>query len=201
MSQNFLDENLSPKKPKKSLFKTILLTLAGGLGLLTVVGTAGIFYIRTQFEARYIASGSMQPTLEVNDRILIDKFLDPAEAIQRGDIILFNPTQTLQTKGIKDALISRAIGLPGETIEVKQGGVWINGQALKENYLLEAPQYQFGPVKIPANSYFVLGDNRNNSYDSHFWGFVTRDLIIGRATRIYLPAERSQALPRPEYNP
>ena len=84
------------------------------------------------------------------------------------------------------------IGLPGETVEVKRGQVYINGQPLQEDYIAEAPQYQWGPVKIPARHYVVLGDNRNNSYDSHYWGFVPRELIIGKAISIYWPPERAR---------
>ncbi|MEQ8963911.1 MAG: signal peptidase I, partial [Coleofasciculus sp. C2-GNP5-27] len=70
----------------------------------------------------------------------------------------------------------------------------INGQPLLEEYIEEAPEYQYGPVVVPDNHYLVLGDNRNNSYDSHYWGFVNQDLIIGKAIAIIYPAEHQQLL-------
>ena len=81
-----------------------------------------------------------------------------------------------------------------ETVEVKGTKVYINNQPLEEKYIAQKPQYSYGPVTIPAKSYFVLGDNRNNSYDSHFWGFVPQALIIGKAIGIYCPSGRQRLL-------
>ncbi len=141
-------------------------------------------------EARYIPSGSMLPTLEINDRLIIDKlsyrFKDP----QRGDIVVFTPTPALQQENFKDAFIKRVIGLPGDTIEVKEGKVYVNGEMLTEEYIKEQPKYDYGPVVVPENQYLVLGDNRNNSYDSHYWGFVPRENIIGQAVIRFFPFNR-----------
>jgi signal peptidase I len=162
-------------------------------------------------EARYIPSGSMLPTLQINDRLIIDKvsyrFQDP----QRGDIVVFMPpneasvcfsavspqpdlmppSSTTETKQrnpkLKDAFIKRVIGLPGDQVEVKKKQVYINGKPLREKYIEEAPAYEFGPVTVPKNSYLVLGDNRNNSCDSHYWGYVPRDNIIGKAIVRFWP--------------
>jgi signal peptidase I len=142
-------------------------------------------------EARYIPASSMMPTLQINDRLVVDKLGYRFKLPQRKDIIVFNATARLEQQNFKDAFIKRIIGLPGETVEVKAGKVYINGQPLPEDYISEPPQYEYGPTKIPPNSYFVLGDNRNNSYDSHYWGFVPQDRIIGRATNIYWPPARS----------
>lgn len=128
----------------------------------------------------YIPAGSMLPTLKINDRIIIDKTAYQNRAPQRGDIIVFNPTAQLRREKFKEPFIKRIIGLPGETVKVKSGKVYINGKLLAENYLDEQPQYQYRSGVIPKNSYFVLGDNRNNSYDSHYWGSVPRELIIGK---------------------
>lgn len=143
------------------------------------------------FESRYIAAKSMTPTLQLNDRLIIDKLVYHFAMPKRGDIIIFNPTARMKEDNFQDPFIKRIIGLPEETIEVKNGQVYINNQPLEENYIAEAPEYEYGPSKIPSNSYFVLGDNRNNSYDSHYWGFVPKDLIIGKATKIYWPPKRS----------
>lgn len=159
-------------------FKTIGLSIVLALGIRTFVA-----------EARYIPSGSMLPTLEINDRLIIDKlgykFKDP----ERGDVVVFSPTEQLKTQ-YKDAFIKRIIGLPGETVKVRDGLVYINGEPLDEDYIAEEPQYNWGPEVIPENSYLVLGDNRNNSYDSHYWGFVPRDHIIGRAIVRFWPPNR-----------
>jgi signal peptidase I len=142
----------------------------------------------------YMPSGSMLPSIQINDRFLIDKAVYRSQPPQRGDIITFQPTDVLRQQNFKDLFLKRVIGLPGEKIEVKNGFVYISGKRLQENYLEEPPNYQFGPVVIPIDQYFVLGDNRNNSYDSHYWGFVPRSLIIGKALSIVCPIERQRLL-------
>lgn len=159
-------------------FKTVGLSIILALGIRTFVA-----------EARYIPSGSMLPTLEINDRLIIDKlgykFTDP----KRGDVVVFSPTDALKQQ-YKDAFIKRIIGLPGETVEVKNGQVSVDGEIISENYIAEAPQYDWGPETVPENSYLVLGDNRNNSFDSHSWGFVPHENIIGRAIVRFWPLDR-----------
>jgi signal peptidase I len=153
-------------------------------------------------EARYIPSESMLPTLEVNDRLIVEKVSYRFSNPQRGDIVVFWPTDRLKQENpsMKDAFIKRVIGLPGETIEVRGGRVYVNGQALRENYIAAEPEYQWGPEVVPEDSYLVLGDNRNNSYDSHFWGYVPRENIIGRAAvRFWPPGRVGELGPEPEY--
>lgn len=160
------------------------------------------FGIRTFVaEARYIPSGSMLPTLQINDRLIVDKLSYRFQDPQRGDIVVFSPTDTLERQNFHDAFIKRVIGLPGETVEVKGGRVYINNRLLRENYIEEEPLYQYGPVKVPPGHYLVLGDNRNNSYDSHYWGFVPRDHIIGRAVVRFWPLTRiGEINPQPVYH-
>ncbi|MDF5733506.1 MAG: signal peptidase I, partial [Rhizonema sp. PD38] len=158
------------------------------------------FGIRTFVaEARYIPSGSMEPTLQINDHLIVDKISYDFSSPKRGDIIVFNPTKKLEAENYHDAFIKRIIGLPGEKVEVKNGRVYINGSPLKENYIEAKPDYQWGPQTVPANSYLVLGDNRNDSYDSHYWGFVPRDKIIGRAIIRFWPMNRIGEFNRPVY--
>lgn len=143
----------------------------------------------------------MLPTLQINDRLIIDKlsydFRDP----QRGDVVVFSPTDTLKEQNFKDAFIKRVIGLPGDQIEVKGERVYVNGQPLQEKYIEDQPEYYFSTKElnarlgvntptVPPDHYLVLGDNRNNSYDSHYWGYVPRDRIIGRAVVRFWPPNR-----------
>ncbi len=151
---------------------------------------------RAVTEARYIPSGAMLPTLQINDRLIIDKTAYCSQAPKLGDLIIFKPTETLREQNFKDVFIKRVIGLPGERIEIKQNKVYVNGKPLQEPYISEPPNYEWGPQTVPPNQYFVLGDNRNNSYDSHYWGFVSRDLIIGKAIWRFYPFDRTGSLER-----
>jgi signal peptidase I len=141
-------------------------------------------------EARYIPSESMLPTLKVNDRLIVDKVSYHLNKPQRGDIVVFNPTKALEDQNFHDAFIKRVIGLPGDRVAVRGGKVIINDQPLRENYIQERPQYELETVTVPNDSYMVLGDNRNNSYDSHYWGFVPKEKIIGRAVVRFWPFDR-----------
>ena len=165
--------------------------------IIKTLGTAAVlaFGIRAFVaEARYIPSSSMEPTLEINDRLIIEKISYLLRSPQRGDVVVFSPTDTLKEQKFKDAFIKRVIGLPGDTIEVKGGKVYVNDRALSENYIEEAPEYQYGPEIVPNDQYLVLGDNRNNSYDSHYWGFVPRQNLIGRAVIRFWPPNRLGSL-------
>jgi len=172
-----------------------------------LLGIIPAFGIRTFVaEARFIPSGSMLPTLEVHDRLLIDKlayrFGDP----QRGDIAVFNPTEALQQQDFEDAFIKRIIGLPGESIEIKQKKVFVDGEPLDEPYILEPLEADWKPEDldipkvIPPDHYFVLGDNRNNSYSSHYWGYVPREKLVGRATQRFWPLGRAGAIAAPDFS-
>lgn len=175
--------------------RTVMLFLAVFFGFQFVLSGILAFVIRTFVaEARYIPSGTMTPTLQIDDRLIIDKLVYQFSSPKRGDIVVFSPTETLRQQNFRDAFIKRIIGLPGDEVQVKDGSVYINGQPLRENYISEAPKYEFGPVVVPPDSYFVLGDNRNNSYDSHYWGFVPRQNIIGKATQRFYPFERAGSL-------
>lgn len=185
-------------------------------------------------EARYIPSSSMEPTLQINDRLLVEKVSHHfGKPIQRGDILVFYPPpiemggQDLKNDPLtilgrltglpflpyEPAFIKRVVGLPGDHIRIQKGeGVYINGQLLDEgSYAKEAPNYDrsvlgdiggpsstgkmirpFGdearandPIIVPAGHLFMMGDNRNNSEDSHVWGFLPQDRVIGRACLLF----------------
>lgn len=206
--------NDSPKKPVNSqethpenhwveFIKTVAFSLAIALGIRTFI-----------LEPRYIPTGSMLPTLQINDRLIIDKISYRFSQPERGDIIVFHPPGTLKNMQMKEALIKRIVAVGGDTIEIKEGVVYINGKILPENYIasVEAPaaaltensnhqQTTFNvcpphqrflgePITVPPNSYIVLGDNRDNSYDSRCWGVVERTDIIGQAIFRFLPFNR-----------
>lgn len=172
-----------PQKNHQTLWLDALKTV--GMSLIFAFGIRSFVA-----DARFVASGSMQPTLEVRDRVMVDKLSYHFQNPKRGDIVVFSPTETLKQQNFRETLIKRVIGLPGDKVEVKTGQVYINDQPLRENYVAEAAQYQWGPVVVPANSYLVLGDNRNDSYDGHYWGFVPRSYIIGKAFVRYWPFSR-----------
>ena len=143
-------------------------------------------------EARMIPSGSMLPTIQQADRVLVNKLVYDFRDPQRGDIVVFQaPVNT----GESQDFIKRVIGLPGETVEITEGVVYVNGEPIEEDYLMEAPDYEFGPVKVPADSLFVLGDNRNSSYDSHLWNaWLDINKVKGEAFLRYWPPNRIGAL-------
>jgi signal peptidase I len=187
---------MTNRSAKRQQSENVWLEGAKTLGLSLVLA----FGIRTFVaEARYIPSGSMEPTLQVNDHLLIDKLSYDFSSPKRGDIVVFNPTATLQAENFHDAFIKRVIGLPGETIQVKNGRVYVDDAPIKENYIAAKPDYNWGPMTVPADSYLVLGDNRNNSYDSHYWGFVPRNDIVGRAVFRFFPFNRVGEINRPAY--
>lgn len=189
--------NLQDKAPKrKSLWREYAEALIVALALAMVIRT----FIVQAFK---IPSESMLETLQVGDHLLVNKFLygvkwpftniyivkgaDP----QRGDIIVFE----YPNNPILD-YIKRIVGVPGDVIEVRDKQLYRNGQPVKEAYIrniepnrIEPTRDNFGPVTVPADKYFVMGDNRDNSQDSRFWGFVDRSAIRGKAWRIYWSSE------------
>ncbi len=192
--------------PQKSVFREY--TEAMGIALILAI------IIRTFLVQAYkIPSGSMEPTLLVGDHILVNKliyglrmpdsifgvqipglpygeYLFRLEPVHRGDVVVFvfppDPTKDF---------IKRVIGIAGDTIEVKNGAVWLNGKPMNDPHAHfevapqdrseVAPRDNFGPVTVPPGKLFMVGDNRDRSYDSRFWGFVDDDQVEGRAMIIY----------------
>lgn len=145
-------------------------------------------------EGRIIPTGSMLPTLQLNDRVMVNKFIYYFKDIERGDVIVFEPPEALQAN---QDYIKRVIGLPGETIEIKDNIVYIDEKIINEPYLMEDIYYDFGPVTVPENSLLVLGDNRNHSFDGHMWNaWLTQDRVKGKAFIIYWPIKHIQTLDR-----
>ena len=143
-------------------------------------------------EPRYIPSESMVPTLEIGDRLIVEKLSYYSHPPHRGDIIVFAPPPQLQEQGYLEdqAFIKRVIGLPGDTVAVAKGRISIDRQQLTEGYIAEPPNYAMSPMVVPSGQLFVMGDNRNNSNDSHVWGFLPQRNIVGRACFRFWPLER-----------
>ena len=174
-----------------------------------VIAVILALFIRTfVVQAFKIPTGSMENNLLIGDHLLVNKFvlgpsasrlehaLLPLGTIKRGDVVVFKYPEEPERDFIK-----RIIGLPGDTLELKQKKVYINGTPLDEPYVhfLEQPgsgnplsevtsldvRENYGPVTVPENQYFAMGDNRDNSADSRYWGFLPRDYVKGRALIIY----------------
>jgi signal peptidase I len=171
-----------------------------------IIAVALALFVRTfVFQAFKIPTGSMEPNLLIGDHLIVNKMIFaptvtalerailPGRDVRRGDIVVFKYPEDPERDFIK-----RVIGLPGERLELRRKKVYINGQPLEEPYvhLLEPPaaegapkkddvREEYGPVTIPAGQYFMMGDNRDNSQDSRFWGFLPRSYLKGEALFIY----------------
>ncbi|GAB4471694.1 MAG: hypothetical protein OHK0037_31160 [Elainellaceae cyanobacterium] len=162
-------------------------------GLVLAIALALALVIRLFVaEPRYIPSDSMVPTLQVGDRLVVEKVSYRLHPPEQGDIVVFDPPAQLQQLGYTtdQAFIKRVIGLPGQTVRVHLGKVWIDDQPLTEPYIAEPPGYEMRAIAVPPAHIFVMGDNRNNSNDSHVWGFLPVENIIGRAVFRFYPIAR-----------
>ncbi|MEA4931692.1 MAG: signal peptidase I [Anaerolineaceae bacterium] len=131
---------------------------------------------------------SMQPTLYEGNLLVVNKFAYKLGTPKRGDIVIFHYQGTPTEDYIK-----RVIGLPGDTVNISNGVVQVNGQTLTEPYIAALPKYT-GTWMVPEGELFVLGDNRNLSSDSHEWGFVKQEWIVGKAVLVYWPLDRIRVL-------
>jgi len=160
--------------------------------LQTIILAVVLYFLIDSVVARVrVENISMQPTLKEGEFILVNKLAYRLGEIQRGDIIVFHYPQNPAEDYIK-----RVIGLPGDTITVKYGKVEVNGYEVKEPYIAQQPVYS-GTWQVPEGSVFVLGDNRNQSSDSHSWGFVPDENIVGKSLVIYWPLNQMKVLTQP----
>jgi signal peptidase I len=164
--------------------------------LLIAIGLALVIIVFL-YQPVKVEGTSMAPLLSDQERIFINKFVYRFEPIQRGDVVVFwYPLD--RTK----SFIKRVIGLPGETVEIRQGAVSVNGQVVPEPYVPR--QYEdlsdFGPVRVPKDSYFVMGDHRISSNDSRVFGPVANRFIYGRAVFAYWPVDHFGSLSTTEAN-
>jgi signal peptidase I len=150
-------------------------------------------------EPRFIPSDSMVPTLAIGDRLVVEKVSYGFHPPETGDIIVFEPPAQLQQYGYAPnrAFIKRIIGTPGDLVQVHKGTVYLNQRPLVEPYTAEPPDYEMEQVQVPVDQFFVMGDNRNNSNDSHIWGFLPKQNIIGRAIFRFFPIDRVGSIKQP----
>lgn len=176
-----------PQKEKKGCLQTVF-SIALDL-VETIILSVALFLAINALTARVLVDGySMQPTLQDGEYILVNKISFRNKLPEYGDIIVFHfPIDPGQD------FIKRVIGLPGDKIEIGQGEVRVNGQLLQEPYIAAAPQY-VGTWQVPQEQIFVLGDNRNNSSDSHSWGAVPIENVVGKAVFVYWPPLEWQKL-------
>jgi len=166
--------------------------VAGEVLEVAIVAVCAVFLVVRPFVAQafYIPSASMHPTLVEEDRILVNKLSYRFEGPSRQDVVVFRaPKEALsrEQSGAQEEtdFVKRVVGLPGDLIEVNHGCVFVNGKARPEPYCQEPPYYDLPPYVVPPGKLFVMGDNRNHSNDSHEWGPLPMDRVIGRAMCIF----------------
>jgi signal peptidase I len=150
----------------KNFFREFLITI----GLAVII----FLILQTTIQSSIVDGSSMEPSLNNGQRLIVAKIAYNFKAPQRGDVIIIHPPVAPEKQWVK-----RVIGLPGDTIEVQKGIVYVNGFPLTEPYIKSPPAYTFNSFMVPQDNYFVMGDNRNNSTDSHYGWTVTRENIVG----------------------
>lgn len=178
------------EKRKRGVFEyAVILVVA----LVLVFGVIKPFVV----EAFRVPTESMLPTLEVQDRFLANKFIYRFTEPDRGDIVVFEAVEP-NARGEFDILVKRVAGLPGDTVQVQGGTLLVNGEPVREPYLntnvvpdINAP---YGPTRVPEGHFFALGDNRGNSLDSRFYGFVPMENLKGEAFLRFWPVGRAEVL-------
>ena len=165
-----------PASPVKSFFLEILQTL--------VLAALLYFAIDAVFARVWVLNISMQPTLYEGNIVLVNKLAYKVGQMKTGDVVVFHAPNSQDEDFIK-----RLIGKPGDLVEAKNGKIYVNSTPLDEPYIAAEPVYS-GSWQVPEDAIFVLGDNRNQSSDSHSWGFVPLDDLIGKALVVYWPLDK-----------
>jgi signal peptidase I len=175
-----------PKKVRSAVWRFFLETFQ------TILLALVLYFLIDSVIARVrVENISMKPTLHPGEYVLVNKLAYRLGNVQHGDVIVFhyppNPSEDY---------IKRVIGLPGDLVQVRNGKIFVNDQEINENYAATTPGYD-GDWSVPAGSLFVLGDNRNQSSDSHAWGFVPMTNVVGRALAVYWPLNNMKLLTQP----
>jgi signal peptidase I len=166
----------------------VIFSLVAAVCILAILSP---FFIRTYIIQAYkIPAGSMKPTLLAGDHILVDKLPKNLDEIERGDIVVF-----VYPPDPRKDFVKRVIGLPNDLIEIRDKALYVNENLFQEDYAIHIdtniiparirPRDNLGPIRVPENALFVLGDNRDASFDSRFWGFVDLSKVKGKVTKIY----------------
>jgi len=180
--QDMKDQWQRVKSALREIVETVLLTLL-------------IFFaIRALIQNFRIQGTSMEPNLHDDQYLIVNKFVYCLHSPERGDIVVFHYPRNPRRDFIK-----RVIGLPGEKVEIRGKRLFINGEQLEESYALNSSNYSWGPQRLAEDEYFVLGDNRSSSSDSHNWGPLPRDAIVGKAWISYWPPEYWRLVPHYSY--
>ncbi len=190
--ENFRTEELpeptGSEKPGRPAWLTFLTET-----LQTIILAVVLYFLIDSVIARVrVENISMLPTLQPGEFILVNKMAYKLGSLHTGDIVIFHFPQDPSQDYIK-----RVIGIPGDTVTVQGGKVFVNNRQLNETYISAAPQYT-GSWTVPADQLFVLGDNRNQSSDSHSWGFVPLSNLVGRALVVYWPLNDFKILSEPD---
>ncbi len=153
----------------------------------TVVSAGIIAFIIITFigQVTVVKGASMQDTLFNRERLICNKIVYRLTEPERGEIVIFKPPVNQNYNYIK-----RVIAVEGDRVKIVDGIVYLNGEKLEEDYVEHRSHETMPEVTVPENSYFVLGDNRSNSSDSRFWGFVPEENIIGRASLVFWPVTK-----------
>ena len=158
--------------------------------ILVIIILAIVIFVGLQFVVQdyIIREYSMVPSLQEGERVLVNKVVYKLHEPEMGDVIVFRPPPPYSSEA--NPFIKRIVALPGDTVEIKKGSVYVNGSELDEPYIMQPPNYTFQEQKVPEDNYFVLGDNRNSSNDSHTGWTVPRQNIIAKAwLSIWPPGE------------
>jgi signal peptidase I len=159
--------------------------------VITIILALIIFFAaRASIQTYQVLMSSMEPSFYEGDRVVVNKAVYWFGGPERGDVIIFE-----EPNGSQEDFIKRVIGVSGDTIEVKNGAVYVNGAKLNEPYIKDLPSYTMSKTKVPEGMYFVLGDNRNHSNDSHNGWFVEHDKIHGKAWLITWPPDNWGIVP------
>ena len=166
---------------------TVLITFAVSLAFRSYIA-----------EPRYIPSLSMYPNWDVGDRLIAEKITYYKHDPQVGDVVIFHPPKTDKTSWAltREVFIKRIVAQEGDQVEVKGGTLYVNGISRGKELKLEPMQYTLPTVTVPPGDVFVMGDNRNNSFDSHVWGSLPKKNILGRACFKYWPPNAFGGLPK-----
>lgn len=181
-----MEDSESPKSAMRFLFELVEIV---------VIAFALSWVLRSYvIEARKVPTGSMLPTIQLDDQVIVDKlFFKYFDHISPGDIIVFHPPASAHAT---EDFIKRVVGIAGDKVEIRNHTTYVNDQPLYEPYVVDKSKEDFGPTGIPADNVFVMGDNRNNSDDSRVWGFLPVQNITGRTLFRYWPMDQIGPLAR-----